>query len=82
MKSKTNSVQETCIHSVSKAVEANRQRLLSIMKATLLMPGRIFLFSLEMMQTIMARKAIATFMLFFTLKHCILWVEKQYEVTR
>ena len=44
MKSKTNSVQETCIHSVSKAVEANRQRLLSIMKATIFMPGRIFLF--------------------------------------
>ena len=44
MKSKTNSVQETCILSVSKAFEANRQRLLSILKATLFMPGRIFLF--------------------------------------
>ena len=43
-KSKTYSVEETCIQSVDKAVEANRQRLLFILKGTLFMTGRIFLF--------------------------------------
>ena len=43
MKSKTNSVHETCIQSVNKAVEAKRQRLLWL-KAAIFMPGKIFLF--------------------------------------
>ena len=34
-KSKTHSVEETCIQSVDKAVEANRQRLLFNLKAAL-----------------------------------------------